>query len=96
MSNEKSGINKFDVNRDEVRIKADYFDSVDELIAAAKENGIILSFEMAQRIFEKMRVKSTQLSDDDLGLVSGGGIELVNGEDIEFAVNGVQKKIIFF
>lgn len=96
MSNEKKGINKFDVNRDEVRIKVNCFKSVDELIAAGKENGIILSFEMAQRIFRKMRVENTRLSDDELGLVSGGGIELVNGDDIELAVNGVQKKIIFF
>lgn len=68
-THEKEVLNKLDENREEIRIKADCSNSVDELITVAKENGIILSFERAQRIFEKMRAKNAELSDDDLDLV---------------------------
>jgi hypothetical protein len=88
VSNEKEGLNRFDENRDEIRIKVDSFNSVDELITVGKENGIILSFERAQRIFDKMRAKNTQLPDDDLELVVGGCIELV--------VEGTLRKIKFY
>lgn len=83
MPNKEETLNKFEANKERVRIKADCLNSVDELIDAGKENGIILSAERAQRTFEEMKSENSKLSDDDLEFVAGGLIELVNDDDDE-------------
>ncbi|MDE5883551.1 MAG: Nif11-like leader peptide family RiPP precursor [Oscillospiraceae bacterium] len=60
--------------------KARQAKSSEELLALAKENGIVLSEDEAKEYFEQFN-KTGELSDDELDNVSGGGCQTkVNGK----------------
>ena len=53
--------------------KARKAESVEELLALAKENGIELTNEQAKEYFAQLNPTKGELSDDELDDVSGGG-----------------------
>ena len=53
--------------------KARKAESVEELLALAKENGIELTNEQAKAFFAQLNPPKGELSDDELDNVSGGG-----------------------
>ena len=53
--------------------KARKAESVEELLALAKENGIELTDEQAKEYFAQLNPTKGELSDDELDDVSGGG-----------------------
>lgn len=59
-----------ELNRD-MLLKAKEMQSVDELIAFAKENGVELSAEEAEKVYADLH-KTGELADDELDNVSGG------------------------
>ena len=54
-------------------VKAKEANSVEELMALSKENGIELNEEDAKKYFEQLNAKKGELPDDDLDCVAGGG-----------------------
>ena len=57
----------------ELLAKANEAKTPEELLALAKENGIEMTAEEAQKIFAQLHSQSGELSDDELDNVSGGG-----------------------
>ena len=55
--------------------KARKAESVEELLALAKENGIELTNEQAKEYFAQLNPTKGELSDDELDAVAGGGCE---------------------
>ena len=60
------------MTHEEMILKAKEAKTAEELLAFAKENGMELSEEGAKAYYEQFH-KSGELSDDELGNVSGGG-----------------------
>ena len=56
----------------ELLTKAKAAKTAEELLALAKENGIEMTAEEAQKIFAQLHSQSGELSDDELDNVSGG------------------------
>ena len=56
----------------ELLTKAKAAETPEELLALAKENGIEMTAEEAQKIFAQLHSQSGELSDDELDNVSGG------------------------
>lgn len=57
----------------ELLAKAKEAKTPEELLALAKENGIEMTAEEAQKIFAQLHSQSGELSDDELDNVAGGG-----------------------
>ena len=57
----------------ELLAKAKEAKTPEELLALAKENGIEMTAEEAQKIFAQLHSQTGELSDDELDNVSGGG-----------------------
>ena len=67
---------------EEMITKAKEANSVEELMALAKENGVELNEEDAKMYFEQFNAKKGELSDDELDAVAGGGCETkVDGKE---------------
>mgnify|MGYP004630994503 FL=1 len=57
----------------ELLVKAKEAKTPEELLTLAKENGIEMTAEEAQKIFAQLHPQTSELSDDELDNVSGGG-----------------------
>ena len=57
----------------ELLTKAKAAKTAEELLTLAKENGIEMTAEEAQKIFAQLHPQTGELSDDELDNVSGGG-----------------------
>ena len=63
----------------ELLAKAKEAKTPEELIALAKENGIEMTAEEAQKIFAQLHSQSGELADEELDNVSGGGCYAKDG-----------------
>ena len=67
----------------EIIAKAKTANSLDELIAIAKANGVELTADEAKKYFEQISANG-EVSDDELDLVAGGcGVYFKNGEKVK-------------
>ena len=66
------------MTREELILKAKEAKSAKELLVLAKENGIEMTEESAKAYFEQLH-KTGEVSDDELGNVSGGGCHTSDG-----------------
>lgn len=57
----------------ELLVKAKEAKTPEELLTLAKENGMEMTAEKAQKIFAQLHSQSGELSDDELDNVAGGG-----------------------
>ena len=75
---------------DELHEKAKAAKSAEELLSLAKENGMELTESEAEEYFAQLN-KSGELSDEELGNVSGGGCQTkVGGEKYTVVTSGVR------
>jgi hypothetical protein len=65
--------NKPDFNREELFKKAVQCKTTEELIDAAKQYGIPLDNTQAETILKQINHKNTEITDDELDMVAGGG-----------------------
>ena len=80
------------MNKEELIAKLKEAKSADQLIAFAKENGIEITPEKAKELFEQL--SSSELTDDQLENVAGGGLSEQEQQELKDAVMQLLGKLL--